>query len=375
MNQKKKLIIFSYDFPPSNGGIARLCQEIAVGMRPYYESVKVLTRKKLGVNVPYNLEEAEVVLLPNKRLICELAALKYLSKLKDKNDYTIICGTWHPEATLSLFAGFKNVFILGHGTELIGGNSFFRKNIWLRYYAKFVLNNVKLTIANSSYTRNLVKKISESANSVALPLGVNHVFFKPLFKVSEDNNIIKICTVSRIEQFKGHDFIASVLAKLPENFRNQIEWNVAGTGEYLPELEKIISNLGIENIVKFHGFVNDNDLPVFYNNNDLFILCSRENRNNIYVEGFGLVFLEAQSCGIPVIGTNTGGIADAISNGNGGWLIDQDNTKELYDIIEAILKNKSVAKSMGERARNRVLEGFTWEIYCQRLDKLINLNF
>lgn len=372
MNLRTKLIIFSYDFPPSNGGIARLCQEIAAGMKPYYENIKVLTRKKQGVNVPYNLKEVEVISLPSRRIACELAALKYLSQIKDKNNYTVLCGTWHPEATLSLCAGFKNVFILGHGTELIGGSSFFRKNIWLRHYAKAILNNVKLTIANSNYTRNLVKEISPSANSVALPLGVNHSFFKPLFNKIKEDNTIKICTVSRIEQFKGHDFIASVLAKLPENLRNQVEWNIAGTGEYLPELQKVIHSLGIKNMVNFHGFVNDIDLPAFYNDNDLFILCSRENQNNIYVEGFGLVFLEAQSCGIPVIGTNTGGIADAISDGNGGWLIAQDSVKELYDIIEAILKNKSMAKSMGEMARNRVLQGYTWDIYCQRLNKLIN---
>ena len=372
MYQKKKLIVFSYDFPPSNGGIARLCQEIAVGMKPYYESVKVLTRKKEGVNVPYNLKEVEIISFPSKRLVCELAILKYLSKIKDKNNYTVICGTWHPEATLSLCAGFKNVFILGHGTELIGGSSFFRKNIWLRHYAKFILNNVKLTIANSNYTRNLVKELSPSANSVALPLGVNHSFFRPLLNFGAESNIIKICSVSRIEQFKGHDFIATVLAKLPENFRNQIEWNIAGTGEYLSELKKIIYDLGIDNIVNFHGFVNDSDLPAFYNSNDLFILCSRENHNNIYVEGFGLVFLEAQSCGIPVIGTNTGGIGDAISDGNGGWLITQDNVKELYDIIEAILIDKSMVKSMGKKARNRVLDGYTWEIYCHKLNKLIN---
>lgn len=372
MNLRRKLIIFSYDFPPSNGGIARLCQEIAVGMKPYYESVKVLTRKKHGVNVPYNLEEAEVVLLPNKRLLCELAALKYLSKLKDKKDYTVICGTWHPEATLSLCAGFKNVFILGHGTELIGGSSFFRKNIWLRYYAKFVLNNVKLTIANSSYTRNLVKKISHSANCVALPLGVNHIFFKPtsLSKIIGDK--LKLCTISRIEQFKGHDFVANVIAKMPLEYRQRIEWNIAGTGDYLDKLINIVNELGIQHIVKFHGFVIDKDLPKFYDQNDLFILCTREDSRSTNVEGFGLVFLEAQACGIPVIGTHTGGISDAIEEKNGGWLIEQDNECSLSELLISLIDDRTKVNSEGLKSRKRVEEKCTWEMYCENLYKLLN---
>lgn len=367
----KKLIIFSYDFPPSNGGIARLCQEIAAGMKPYYKSIKVVTRKKQGVNIPYNLKEVQVVTLPNKRILCELHAIKYLCTLKDKNNYDILCGTWHPEAILCLIAGFKNVFVLGHGAEFASGNSLFRKTIWLRFYAKFVLNNVKLTIANSSFTEKLVHNIAKSANCIGLPLGVNHNFFKPIFNLVTKTNVFKICTVSRIQEFKGHDFIANVLVKMQKNYPGRIEWNIAGTGDYLQKLIKIIHDLGIQDIVKFHGFIKDTDLPRFYNENNLFILCTRENPNNINVEGFGLVFLEAQSSGIPAIGTKTGGISDAIEEKKGGWLIEQDNESELSNLLITLLNDKSLVNVEGLKARRRVEEKCTWEMYCENLSKLM----
>lgn len=370
MNSRKELIIFSFDFPPSNGGIARLCQEIAVGMKPYYKSIRVLTRKKQGVNIPYNLKEVEVVTLPNKRILCELHAIKYLSLLKDKNNYDIICGTWHPEAILCLIAGFKNVFVLGHGAEFTSGNSLFRKTIWLHFYARFVLNKVTLTIANSNYTKNLVRNIAKASNCIELPLGVNHNFFKPS-NFNNQNDCLKICTVSRIEEFKGHDFIAKVLVKMQKNYPNRIEWNIAGTGDYLNELVKIIDNLGIQDIVKFHGFVKDTDLPRFYNENNLFILCTRENPNNINVEGFGLVFLEAQSSGIPAIGTKTGGISDAIEEQNGGWLIEQDSESELSNLLITLLNDKSLVNLEGLKARRRVEEMCTWEMYCKNLYQLL----
>lgn len=371
MNVQRELIIFSFDFPPSDGGIARLCQEIAVGMKPYYKKVQVLTRGKQGQNEPYNINEVEIVSLPNRRVLCDLSAIIYLSKIENKRNFDIICGTWHPEAALSLIAGFKNIFILGHGTELIGGNSFFRKNLWLKYYGKVVLDKARLTITNSHYTKNLIYNISKEANCIDLPLGVNHEFFKPISNLKENNQVFKICTVSRIEKFKGHDFIAKVLVKIPVEYRNRIEWNIAGTGNYLNELTTTIDNLGIQDIVKFHGFVKDSNLPIFYNKNDLFILPTREDVGNINVEGFGLVFLEAQSCGIPVIGTKTGGISDAIKEKNGGWLIEQDNEKVLYDLLISFLNDKTQLEQEGAKARKRVEESCTWKIYCSKLFKMI----
>lgn len=367
----KRLILFSYDFPPSNGGIARLCVEIAYGMNIYYESVIVLTRKKEGENVPYNLKHLEIVELPTKRLVCEISALHFLSTLKNKEKYDVLCGTWHPESTLALLSGFKNVFVLGHGTEFLSANSFFRKKIWLGWYANYILRKSKLIIANSNYTQGLVRGVSSKSSNFALPLAVNHNFFKPIETQKLQSQKLKIGIVSRIEQFKGHDFIMNVIAKLPAAYRNTIEFNIAGTGPYSSELVKLAEKLGMSNQVHFYGFVKDLDLPNFYNSNDLFILCSRENPDNISVEGFGLVFLEAQACGLPVIGANTGGISDAIDHENGGWLINQDNEAELRKVLSSILEDRTLITTMGIKARSRVLNGYTWDIYCSKLFKLM----
>lgn len=371
MVSDRKLILFSYDFPPSDGGIARLCQEIAAGMKTQYKSVIVLTRNKQGVNIPYNMQDVQIFELPNKRMMCELHALSYLLKLKNKGTYDVLCGTWHPEGLLALLAGFKNLFVLGHGTEFLAGNSFFRKRIWLPYYAHLVLEKVKLVIANSNYTKGLVLNIAPQAAVSALPLAVNHLFFAPLPSLKKAEDTLKLCTVSRIEKFKGHDFIAKVIALMPLEYRKKIQWNIAGTGRYLDELEQVIAQLGIQEQVRFHGFVKDDDLPKFYNENDVFVLCSRESQHNTSVEGFGLVFLEAQSCGLPVIGTDTGGISDAIDNGNGGWLIGQDSEQELRRLLMYFFEDKAVIGQMGRLARERVVKDCTWDIYCKELFQLM----
>jgi phosphatidylinositol alpha-1,6-mannosyltransferase len=368
---KNKLIIFSYDFPPSDGGIARLCHEIAAGMQEYYTSVIVLTRSIEGISKLYNFNKVKVLKLPNVRLKCELEAYKYLRGISNKNEYDIITGLWHPEASLALLAGFKNVFILGHGTEFLSGTSFFRKYIWQYIYAKSILSRAKKCIANSDYTLELIKKTAPSSHAVALPLGVNESFFSPNNVAKYHKEKLNIVSVSRILQFKGYDFIAKVIASLPESYKEKIHWNIGGTGPYLLELKELVVELKISSMVTFYGFIPDEELPNFYNANDIFILCTREVNDSTNVEGFGLVFLEAQSCGIPVVGTNTGGISSAIEDGNGGWLIDQDDCISLKNLLKEVIDKEAILIKESKAARKRVLEKYTWVKYCKSLNSIL----
>jgi phosphatidylinositol alpha-1,6-mannosyltransferase len=368
MEITKKLIIFSYDFPPLDGGIARLCNEIANRAVDYYNQVIVLTRKKNKEYVTYKVNSSlQLTEVRTQRIHAEKECFNFLRKIKNKESYHVICGVWHPEATIALLAEFKNVFILAHGTEYLSGTSKFRKYFWFPFYAKYILRRAERVFANSRYTENLVRKIQPKAHVVTISLAVDHCFFKPLEVHEKERDHISICTVSRVLQFKGHDFIIKTLAKLPEEYKNQIRYNIAGSGPYLPKLKELIKESNLESIVSFKGFIKDENLPLFYNENDLFILCTREVQDSTQVEGFGLVFLEAQSCGIPTIGTRTGGILDAIKEGNGGWLIEQDNGEQLSDLLIHLLDNKNLLKKMGIKARIRVEKEATWEIYCKNL--------
>lgn len=365
---KNKLLIFSYDFPPSNGGIARLCFEIAQGIHNDFDKVTVLTRKKSGPQIPHNENSIEIKYLPSKRLVCELAAWWYLLTLKNKKEYKILCGIWHPEVLLVWLAGFKKINVLAHAAELLAGTSLFRKQLWLGVYAKWLFKKSNI-IANSQYTASLTKKIASTSKVNAIPLAVNQNFFKPSKKKASEKIIFG--TVSRILQFKGHDFILKVISNLPKEYLSKIEWHIAGTGNYLETLKKEVVALGLEKVVFFYGFIPDKELVIFYNNLDCFILCTRETEISNNVEGFGLVFLEAQACGIPVIGTNSGGIPSAVKPRNGGWLVPQDNEKELDALLRHLILNPLLLKDQGNLARSRVLTECTWQMYCEKLIKII----
>lgn len=370
MISKKKLIILTYDFPPANGGIARLCREIAAGMHSYYSSVEVVTRDMTGPNTGFTPKNFIVKRFSEKRGRLELAIIKYL-KSYNSSEIDILCGVWHPEASLALLAGHRNIYVLGHGTEFLYAKSLFRKHFWINTYCKFILKKIKKIIANSHYTEGLIKNIDLEARTKVIPLAVDYQFFYPEINPHANDNKLRIATLARILEFKGYDTIANAIASLSEEYKNKVEWNIGGTGPYLPELQELVKKLNIEQNVNFLGYIKDENLTEFYNNNNIFVLCTKESPSSTEVEGFGLVFLEAQSCGIPVIGTKTGGIFDAIEDGNGGWLIEQNDFLTLSKMFMEYMDNPNILILQGTNARNRVLSSCTFDIYNDKLNKIL----
>ena len=110
-----------------------------------------------------------------------------------------------------------------------------------------------------------------------------------------------------------------------------------------------------------------------YRSANLFVLGTREDPDQPDVEGFGLALLEAQACGIPVVGTRTGGILDAVAEGHGGWLIDQDDVGALAAILARLVDDPEEFRQMGRAARQRVERECTWGHYMDRLIETLEI--
>lgn len=368
---ENNLIVLSFDYPPSSGGISRLCYEIVNGSHELYSSITVIAPDIDDLQCHVQYTNIKLISLPKARILRELYVLFYLWGIRKKDSYRLLCGVWHPEALLALIAGFRKVFILAHGTEFLSGSSIFRAKFWLPVYCRFVLQKSTLTIANSHYTEGLVRNISNKCNISVLTLGVDVAHFRPIVKKKEQTERLKISTVSRLCKFKGHDFILETLEELPLHIRKNIEWHIGGVGPYLKEFKDIIQRSDLVNQIHLHGFIQEEELVSFYNQSDLFILATRETNKSTEVEGFGLAFIEAQACGVPVIGTRTGGISDAVIENNGGWLVAQDDKSHLLEILEYIMYNRSHLVNQGLKARKRVLLEANIVLYCKKLRDII----
>lgn len=355
-----RLIILTYDYTPNSGGIARLCTEIRKQCIATQTDHIVIT----PVQGP---AEKDVVRITGKRGIVELKILRYLKKIKQDDDM-ILTGTYHPDGLLAWLSGIP-CFFLAHGAEVMPYKSFFRRNIW-KHYRRRILSHAVKVIANSNYTAELVKNCSPKANVVSLPLAVDNQQFRPT-KPKCNNGILHLFSVSRLFRYKAHDFIIDTIAELPKEYKKSINLTIGGNGPYKNTLEELVKKHNLNDCVSFVGFIPEEQLCDYYSESDVFILCSREDEESNKVEGFGLVFLEAQACGTPCIGTHIGGISDAIHDGNGGWLIPQDDKKELSSLLIKLIDNPSLIQTQGQKALKRISEEYTWNIYFHKILDLI----
>src|SRR4030095_8235244 len=103
----------------------------------------------------------------------------------------------------------------------------------------------------------------------------------------------------------------------------------------------------------FAGTINDEDLPELYNLSDVFAMISRARLEHSDVEGFGLVFLEANACGKPVVGGSSGGVPDAVVDGVTGLLVDPHDVQGVAGALEKLLNDEELRKRRGEEGGAR----------------------
>lgn len=363
----QELLMFSSDYPPNHGGIARLCSEIAGGWARAGSDVRVIAPAPRN-GIPIASSHAHELRVRNSRLWREWESYRALRS--GRRSGPTVCGLWYPDGLLAQVACVRPRIILAHGLELMPTEDRWRRSLWGAMLQR-VCESADLVIANSEFTRKLVLERAPGANVVAIPLAVDFRRFAPgdaqeakrRFKVI---NKVVLSTVSRLDSYKGHDVVLRAIAASSEHVRRNLIYLIAGTGPYQDKLKRQVAELGLTEQVRFLGFVPEDDLPDLYRASDLFLLCSRAVAERQQVEGFGLVFLEAQSCGIPVIGTRTGGIPDAVIEGEGGWLIEQDDVAALTTFISQLVDDPSAFRAAGRRARDRVERQCTWEHYMRR---------
>jgi phosphatidylinositol alpha-1,6-mannosyltransferase len=121
----------------------------------------------------------------------------------------------------------------------------------------------------------------------------------------------------------------------------------------------------------FTGFVPDNKLVNYYSLCDLFVLVSRPDAKSKEVEGFGIVFLEANACYKAVVGSAVGGITDAVIDGVTGRLVaDPTDPTEIASVVIELLKNNGKSSFLGTNGRRRVENLFSEH---KRAEELISL--
>lgn len=178
------------------------------------------------------------------------------------------------------------------------------------------------------------------------------------FDVPDDNFVI--LSVGRHVSRKNFQLVLKAVYEIKKsNPSLKIKYYLIGEGEETINLKTLVKKLKLQNEVKFLGVCDIETRNKFYKLSDLFVMPSLTKKNDI--EGFGIVFLEANYYRVPVIGTATGGIIEAIVDGESGFLIKPNDLNDLIDKIILLSKDEQIRKKLGENGYQRVIREFKWE--------------
>ena len=174
--------------------------------------------------------------------------------------------------------------------------------------------------------------------------------------------ILFVGALTRWHRYKGLDILMNALALLKDVAR--LHLLVVGGGELKPEYQDLADRLGILERVKFAGDVANEELPEYYAASDILVLPSKDRS-----EGFGLVLLEANAVGKPVIGTRVGGIPSVIRDGYNGLLVLPNRPEELAHAIKRVLTDDKMRNQMGKNGR-AFAEQHDWSIVVEQTENL-----
>jgi len=173
-----------------------------------------------------------------------------------------------------------------------------------------------------------------------------------------------ILSVGNLKERKGYHVSLQAFAKLQGEYPGA-KYRIVGAGlgaTYHKMLERIVRRQGIQN-VEFLGSTERGDLDRLYAESSLFLLASQE--HGYHFEGFGLVFLEAGAHGLPVVATRTGGIPEAVREGETGFLVDSQDVSGIAEAMIRLVRDPGLAHRLGQNGRKQA-ETLSWERYAEQ---------
>lgn len=288
-----------------------------------------------------------------------------LRRLLGSHSFDVIClnsiayCSWIPAILKQINPGLKTI-IYSHGEEW--------SNISQAHEGSHIFQSLSKTdafVAVSSYTKGRVvsygippERVHVINNGVDLNRfspGPAHPELPARWGV-EGRPII--LSVARLVNHKGHDTLISAMPAILERVPEAV-LVIVGDGSEGPRLRALVKQMHLQASVIFTGKVSNDELLAWYRTADLYILANRTIEGGD-AEGFGLVFLEAGACGLPVIGGRVGGVPDAIRDGETGFLIDGRSTTEIAEACLRLLLDHELRATMGCNGRAHALRN-SWQ--------------
>jgi D-inositol-3-phosphate glycosyltransferase len=241
---------------------------------------------------------------------------------------------------------------------------------------KFIVEDADRLIAECPQDRaDLIKYYKADPEKISIvPCGFNPREFHPYDRQQAREKLCLplhetiLLQLGRMVPRKGVDNVIRALGRLRADER-KIRLVVVGGNSDQPDpsltpeigrLQQVASEEGVAHRVQFVGRKDRNILPLYYAASDMFITTP-------WYEPFGITPLEAMACGIPVVGSNTGGVKYSVAEGKTGFLVPPKDPDSLAKKIGHLLDDPALAEKMGKNGIRRVHKLFTWNKVSQQI--------
>ncbi len=383
-----RVLVLSDSFLPHAGGSREYYNNIYRGLAGASDSPVVILTKK----VPGWREFDEKVCSDWFRIYRRfkpLASWKYLEL--PKGIFPLLQAAWHtildwpsiihagdlyPPGLIAMI--FKRVLglpyaVYCHGEEITQTDRFrFQPLVRDQIY-----KNADAVIANSEFARQNLLRIGVASEKIhKITPGVDAVRFRPQAPSAEmvkryglEGKIV-VLTVARLVARKGHQATLRAFASICHDIPDA-QYLIVGTGPEEPRIRQLAQELNITERVTFAGYVPEDHLPGIYNLGDIMVMPNRQEEDGD-VEGFGIVFLEANAAAKPVIGGRSGGAVEAIEHGVTGFLVNPEDVTELANVMRRLLLERKLREEIGAAGMNRVRTEFNWDSRVRALRDVNN---
>lgn len=361
-----RLVLVSQDFPPTTGGIQTYAAELATRFAARLDAFAVVApqhpdAETFDRQAPYPVYRSR---LPGDLLVLSPLVRRAVRETEATATLHAQWQTALPALRLRRTGRLRTVGVAAHGRELLlSGPPALRPfyDAWRRAS----LRRANAVLAVSRYTAGLAS--THGVAPALLHVVPNGVAPLALPEAARSGGPV-LLTVARLVRRKGVADVLDAVARLVPRYP-ALRYHVVGNGPERAALEARAARLGLGAHVRFEGTVQGDALAALYVRADVFALAPRTLVPD--VEGFGLVYLEAGAAGLPVVATRSGGIPDAVVDGETGLFVPEGDPVALAEALARLFDDAALRTRLGDGGRARALR-FTWD---RTADALLSILF